>query len=79
MRGMRVRNECAACRYYVIEGICERCTYPDNLGKNWLGVVYHEHPLGKNINGRCKHYEEETIESGPSGSDGAGDGVRTRI
>jgi hypothetical protein len=70
---------CAACQHYIEEGISHRCTLSSNLGKNWLGLVYHEHPEQKNYNGRCKDYEE--TDNGSTGrstgsSVGTDDGVR---
>jgi hypothetical protein len=66
MPRMRVdKVYCVACRHYTKEGISQRCIQSTNLGQNWLGLVYQEHPEQKNYNGRCKHYEEVT-ESGTS-------------
>jgi hypothetical protein len=66
---------CAACQHYIEEGISHRCTLSSNLGKNWLGLVYHEHPDQKNYNGRCKDYEE-TVSGNTSDDDDTDGGVR---
>lgn len=65
MPRMRIekRPKCVACQHYEIDGISERCTHLTNVYENWLGPVFRKHPDFKNINGRCKDYEEVTNDS----------------
>jgi len=49
---------CVECRHYEIEGISERCALKKNTYKNWLGVMYTEHPSQKNLRGDCEDYEK---------------------
>jgi RNA polymerase subunit RPABC4/transcription elongation factor Spt4 len=58
MPRMRVeRKQCVACQHYMIEGISHRCTLEDNTYKNWLGMMYIEHPNQKNLRGQCSDYK----------------------
>lgn len=58
MRDLRVGHRCAGCVHYAKEGISDRCNLESNTYKNWLGVMYKEHPNQKNLRGRCEDYEE---------------------
>lgn len=55
--------ECSKCVYYIraADDNCHRarCTHETNLGSNWLGVTYHDHPDAINWQNKCKRYEEK--------------------
>ena len=55
----RVRVVCHTCKFYMIEGISNRCTRNDNTYNNWLGLMYKKHPDELNLRGDCEYYEEK--------------------
>jgi len=58
MRRVRL-VQCKACRFYMEEGISQRCIVDDNTYKTWMGLTYKKHPSEINLRGNCEDYEEK--------------------
>ena len=57
------RKKCQDCTHHEVtkNNMGDKCWHPDNVYKNWLGLINKQTPDNKNYNGKCKHY---TIKGG---------------